>query len=77
MSTPKCPKDYPKQVFDKTGGNCNKSHKYEVNETYCCCIKSSQGPCKKSNCCNCCNCCNCYPKKYQCKKCCISCCIIM
>ena len=33
-------------------GPCNKSHKFEVNNTYCCCIKSSQFPCKKiTSCC--------------------------
>ena len=32
-------------------GPCNKSHKFEVNNTYCCCIKSSQFPCKKINSC--------------------------
>ncbi len=34
-------------------GHCNKSHNFEHKYTYCCCIKSSQFPCKKinSNCC--------------------------
>jgi len=29
-------------------GYCNKSHKFEHKKTYCCCIKSSQFPCKKN-----------------------------
>ena len=28
-------------------GNCNKSHKYEKQNIYCCCLKGSQFPCKK------------------------------
>ena len=30
-------------------GYCNKSHKFENKNSYCCCIKSSQFPCKKFN----------------------------
>ena len=32
-------------------GYCNKSHKFEKKNTYCCFIKSSQFPCKKPICC--------------------------
>tara|TARA_Y100000589_G_C27100201_1_gene607700 strand:- start:412 stop:744 length:333 start_codon:yes stop_codon:yes gene_type:complete len=31
-------------------GYCNKSHNFENKNIYCCCIKSSQFPCKKINC---------------------------
>lgn len=32
-------------------GYCNKSHNFEKKYIYCCCIKSSQCPCKKINTC--------------------------
>ena len=42
---------YPVQYVDIENQCCFKSHNFEKKYTYCCCIKSSQCPCKKINSC--------------------------